>query len=229
MSSTPIALDHVPGVSDNEALSLIDAERLRIARELHDLMSFSLSTIDVQAGVALHLAEERPDLAAEALKSIKAITGEASSELRAILGMLRRTASGGDRPSPGLSDLAGLGTTTTRAGLATRVVVCGRARSLPPAVGHAAYRIVQEALTNALRHAGPASAVVTVSYAPDRLVLEIVDDGHGREGRELEPGRGHGIEGMRERSLALGGELDAGPDRRGGFHVRASLPIGVQS
>jgi signal transduction histidine kinase len=228
MCSIPIALDQVSGASD-EALALVDAERLRIARDLHDLMSFSLSTIDVQAGVALHLAEERPDLAAEALKAIKAITGEASRELRAILGVLRRTASGGDRASRGLSELAGLGVTTTRAGLATRLVVSGRARTLPAAVDRAAYRIVQEALTNVLRHAGPASALVTVSYDPDRLVLEIVDDGHGREGRELEPGRGHGIEGMRERSLALGGELDAGPHPGGGFHVRASLPIGVQS
>jgi signal transduction histidine kinase len=102
---------------------------------------------------------------------------------------------------------------------------------LPPAVDRAAYRIAQEALTNALRHAGPASAVVTVSYERDRLVLAVLDDGRGpvpSQG-EAEPGRGHGINGMRERALALGGELDAGSHPLGGFLVRASLPVGVQS
>jgi signal transduction histidine kinase len=230
MPSTMIALEPVPRAS-GEAQALVDAERLRIARELHDLMAFSFATIHVQAGVAVHLADERPDLAAEALRTIKAITGEASRELRAILGALRRTAGAGDGPSHGVAELDTLAATTTGAGLPTRVVVSGRARSLPPAVDRAAYRIVQEALTNALRHAGPASAVVTVRYEPDRLVVEVLDDGRGleRRARERGPGRGHGIVGMRERSLALGGELDAGPHPLGGFHVRASLPIGVQS
>jgi signal transduction histidine kinase len=110
------------------------------------------------------------------------------------------------------------------------VIVSGRARSLPPAVDRAAYRIVQEALTNALRHAGPASATVTVSYEPARLVVEVLDDGRGPAPRpaETEPGGGHGIGGMRERALALGGALDVGPGPHGGFRVRAALPVGVQ-
>jgi signal transduction histidine kinase len=192
------------------------------------VVAFSFATISVQAGVAAHLADERPDLVAEALRAIKAISGEASRELGAILGVLRRTAGAGDAPFHGVAGLDALAATTTGAGLPTRVVVSGQARSLPPAVDRAAYRIVQEALTNALRHAGPASAVVTLRYEPDRFVIEVRDDGRGAE-REPEPGSGHGIAGMRERSLALGGELAAGFHPLGGFQVRASLPVGVQS
>ncbi|MEA2431491.1 MAG: hypothetical protein QOI19_1964 [Thermoleophilaceae bacterium] len=230
MSSTTIALDQVPRASD-DGQALVDAERLRIARELHDVVSFSFATISVQAGVAVHLADERPDMAAEALRAIKAISAEASHELRAILAVLRRTATPADAAFHGLARLDSLAATTTAAGLPTRVVVSGRARSLPPAVDRAAYRITQEALTNALRHAGPASAVVTVRYEPDRLVIEVLDDGHGPEWSdgEREPGSGHGIAGMRERALALGGELHAASHPLGGFAVRASLPVGVQS
>jgi signal transduction histidine kinase len=204
---------------------------MRIARDLHDVVAFSFATISVQAGVAVHLADDRPDAAAEALRTIKAISVEASRELRGIVGVLRRTASAGDAPFHGVAALDALAAATSGAGLPTRVVVSGRARSLPPAVDRAAYRIAQEALTNALRHAGPASAVVTARYEPGRLVIEVRDDGRGpaRSDREPEPGRGHGIAGMRERALALGGELDAGPDPLGGFRVRAALPVGVQS
>jgi signal transduction histidine kinase len=225
-----IYLDQVARDRD-EARALVDAERLRIARELHDVVAFSFATISVQAGVAVHLAEERPDVAAEALRAIKAISGEASREMRSILGMLRRTAGGEDQPSPGLAGLQALAKTTTGARLPTQVVVSGEARSLPPAVDRAAYRIVQEALTNALRHAGPASAVVTLRYEPDRLVIAVLDDGDGcaRSDGHEEPGGGHGIAGMRERVLTLGGEFHAGPCRGGGFRVRACLPVGVQS
>jgi signal transduction histidine kinase len=230
MTSAMIVLDPVARERD-EARALVDAERLRIARELHDVVAFSFATISVQAGVAVHLAEERPDAAAEALRAIKAISAEASRELRSILGVLRRTAGAGDEPSHGLAGLHGLADTTTRSGLPTQVVVSGKARSMPPAVDRAAYRIAQEALTNVLRHAGPASASVTVRYEPCRLVIEVLDDGHGpaRGDRQREPGSGHGIAGMRERALALGGELHAGARPGGGFRVRACLPVGVQS
>jgi len=201
-----------------------------MARELHDIVAYSFATINVQAGVAAHVADDRPEQAAEALRAIQEISGEASRELRALLGVMR-TADRTEAPLHGLLRLDTLAETTTAAGLSTRVVVSGRARSLPPAVDRAAYRIAQEALTNALRHAGPASAAVTVRYEPDRVVLEVTDDGHGPEPRhgEREPGSGHGINGMRERALALGGELDTGPRSTGGFRVRASLPVGVQS
>jgi signal transduction histidine kinase len=230
MSSTTIVLDQVARASD-DGQALVDAERMRIARELHDVVAFSFATISVQAGVAIHVADERPDMAAEALQAIKTISGQASRELRAILGVLRRTASEGDAPSHGMAALDTLAATTTGAGLPTRVVVSGRARSLPPAVDRAAYRIAQEALTNALRHAGPASAVVTVRYEPDRLVIEVLDDGRGPARRDSEPapGSGHGIAGMRERALTLGGTLEAVSHPGGGFRVSASLPVGIQS
>jgi signal transduction histidine kinase len=236
MPSTTIVLDRVARAFDEayaseEAKALGRAERLHIARELHDVMAFSFATIGVQAAVAVHLADERPDMATEALRAIKAISREALRELRAILGVLRGTAHAGDVPSPGVAGLETLATTTTGAGLPTRVVVSGRARSLPPAVDGAAYRIAQEALTNALRHAGPASAIVTLRYEPDRLVVQVLDDGRSPEGSDfqLAPGGGHGIAGMRERALSLGGELDAGSQPLGGFRVRASLPVGVRS
>jgi signal transduction histidine kinase len=210
--------------------SFVDAERLHMARELHDIVAYSFATISVQAGVAAHVADDRPEQAAEALRAIQAISGEASQELRALLGMMRTTVRT-ESPLQGLARLETLAATTTSAGLPTRVVVSGQARSVPVAVDRAAYRIAQEALTNTLRHAGPASATVTVRYQADRLVLEVLDDGHApvRSNAEPEPGSGHGINGMRERALALGGELDAGPRSAGGFRVRVSLPVGVQS
>ncbi len=230
MSSTKIVLDQVVRASD-EAQALGHAERLHIARELHDVVSHSLATISVQAGVGVHLADGSPDEPREALRAIKAISGEALRELHAILGVLRRTEGACDAPFHGVAGIDTLAATTTGAGLPTRVVVSGQPRSLLPAVDRAAYRITQEALTNALRHAGPASAIVAVRYQPDRLVILVLDDGRGPEWSdgELEPGGGHGIAGMRERAVALGGELDAGPHRFGGFRVRASLPVGVQS
>ncbi|MEA2475330.1 MAG: hypothetical protein QOE06_3245 [Thermoleophilaceae bacterium] len=229
MPSTAIVLDQVARASD-EAQALVDEERLRIARELHDVVAYSFATISVQAGVAGYLADERPGVAAEALRTIKAISREASLEMQAILGTLRRTAGAGEAPFHGVAALDTLAATTTDAGLPTRVVVSGRSRSLPPAVDRAAYRIAREALTNALRHAGPASAVVTVRYEPGGLVIEVLDDGRGAKRRlgEPDPDGGHGIAGMRERALALGGELDAGSHPLGGFRVRASLPVGVQ-
>ena len=238
VSPMPTALHETTDMSASSLLEpapehvrgFVDAERLHIARELHDIVAYSFATISVQAGVAAHVADDRPEQAAEALRSIQEISGEATRELRAMLGVMR-TAGRTEPPLHGLARLDTLAATTTAAGLPTRVVVSGRARSLPPAVDRAAYRIAQEALTNALRHAGPASAVVTVRYEADRLALEVCDDGQGpaRTHRELDPGSGHGINGMRERALALGGQLDAGPRSPSGFRVRASLPVGVQS
>lgn len=231
MSSTTIVLDQAVPVPD-EAQALVDAERLRIAQELHDVVAYSFATISVQAGVGAHVASASPDKAAEALRIIKTISGEASRELRAILGVLRGTGAADGHPAGhGLAGLDALAAITTAAGMPTRVVASGRSRSLPPAVDLAAYRIVQESLTNALRHAGPSSAIVTVRYESDRLVVEVLDDGRGVERSDgaPEPGGGHGVAGMRERALALGGELDAGFHPHGGFRVRASLPVGVQS
>ena len=213
-----------------QSLDPEDLERLRIARELHDVVSFSFATISVQAGVAAHVADQRPEQAVEALRTIKAISGEASRELRGIVGMLRAPGSAAP-PSQGLARLDALAATTTSAGLPTRVVVSGRTDRPSRAVAAAAYRIVQEALTNVLRHAGPATASVFVSCEPDQLIVEVVDDGcgvgdHPQAGT---PGSGHGILGMRERAEALGGALYAGSRAEGGFRVCASLPNWGQS
>jgi signal transduction histidine kinase len=226
--STTIALDHVAPAPD-EVQAILDAERLRIARELHDVVAYSFATISVQAGVGAHVADARPEKAAEALRIIKAISGDASRELRAILGVLRRVdAADADAPGHGLAEIESLAATTTAAGLTTHVTVSGRAHPLPTALDRAAYRIVQEALTNALRHAGPAAgASVSLVYEPDRVLLEIVDDGPVSTANSDQPmpGFGHGIAGMRERALAVGGEFEAGPQPAGGFRVRATLPL----
>jgi signal transduction histidine kinase len=221
MSSTISVLEP----ASQEGRDLVEAERLRIARELHDVVAYSFATINVQASVAAHVVDQRPEQAVEALRAIKAISGEASRELRAILGVMRAPRDGEPTRS-GLARLDALAATFSRAGLPTRVVVSGRRNALAPAVDGAAYRIAQEALTNALRHAGPASASVTVTYAEERLILEVVDDGGGGPERPAagRSGSGHGIAGMRERALAVGGKLHAGPRPRRGFRVHACLP-----
>lgn len=217
----------VLGPPSEEARGFIAGERLRIARELHDVMSFSFATISVQAGVAAHVADDRPEQAVEALRAIKAISGEASRELRGILGLLRSPGSA-EAAGQGLARLDALAATTTSAGLPTRVVVSGPIDRPSAAVAAAAYRIVQEALTNALRHAGAASASVVVACEAERVIVEVLDDGRGlpERPRARPPGSGHGIAGMRERAQALGGALEAGPVAEGGFRVRACLPNG---
>jgi signal transduction histidine kinase len=191
-------------------------------------VAHSFAAIALHAGVAEHVKEDRPDQVGEALRAIKAVSGEASRELRAILGVLRRVDDGQSAvPTRGLGGLDALAATTSSAGAPTRVTISGRPRPLLAAVDQAAYRIVQESLTNVLRHAGPANASVRVAYELDRLVVEVVDDGRAPEtaDRGRPPGTEHGIAGMRERALALGGQLEAGRRAGGGFRVRASLPF----
>jgi signal transduction histidine kinase len=215
-----------------EARRAVSEERLRIARELHDVVSYSFATINVQAGAAVHVLEEQPEQAAEALKAIKSASKEALGELRTILGMLRTVDGGESRSSaPGLGRLDALAESTTAAGVLTRVRFDGRPRPLPAEVDLTAFRIVQESLANVLRHVGPASVVVTIGYERDRLSVEVEDDGRGdaNGSRRRSEGSGHGIAGMRERVLALGGELEAGPRPDGGFRVRASLPLVARS
>jgi signal transduction histidine kinase len=234
MSSTSF-LQEAGRASERDGHGLVDAERLRIARELHDVVAYSFATINVQAGAAVHVMDDRPEQMAEALRAIKAVSAEAARELRAILGVLRRVDGAEAERQSGeparLGRLDDLAETMTSAGLPTRVVISGRPRPLPTAVDLAAYRIVQEALTNALRHAGPASATVSVTYKRDRVTVTIVDDGQGDApaGPERSAGNGHGIAGMRERVVAFGGELEAGLRRFGGFRVSASLPLLVEA
>jgi len=216
---------------EEEARRQVDAERLRIARELHDVLAHGIATINVQAGVAAHVLHERPEHAAEALRTIKATSKQALRELRGILGVLREADETELRePSPGLGQLDRLIDATSQAGVPTKVTVSGQRRSLPATVDLAAYRIVQESLTNVLRHAGGGSAVVAISYADDEMTIRVDDDGRGWTGSPPTNGHrakaaGHGILGMRERAHALGGELEAGPRANGGFRVCAYLPV----
>ena len=221
---------------EEEARRQIDAERLRIARELHDVLAHGIATISVQAGVAAHVLHDRPEHAEQALRTIKATSKEALRELRGILGVLRQAEATEPRaPVPGLGQLDALLASTINAGLPTRMVVYGERRRLPAGVDLAAYRIVQESLTNALRHAGQARALVGVAYGDDLVTITVDDDGRGHPGgfssvnghADVQPG--HGILGMRERAHALGGELEAGPRASGGFRVCARLPIAAGS
>ena len=225
---------------EEEARRQVDAERLRIARELHDVLAHGIATINIQAGVAVHVLHERPEHAAQALRTIKASSKDALRELRGILGVLRAADETQPRePAPGLSQLDRLIDATSHAGVPTQLAVSGQQRALPATVDLAAYRIVQESLTNVLRHAAPTSAVVAISYASDQMTISIDDrgcarergsaylNGHAAEASACDPG--HGILGMRERAHALGGELHAGPRTSGGFRVRARLPIEARS
>jgi signal transduction histidine kinase len=191
-------------------------ERLRIARELHDVLGHHLSLINVQAGVGLHLMDEHPGQARAALEAIKEASATALGEVRSVLGVLRTSDEAAPRsPAPTLANLDGLID-------AADTVVIGTPRTLPPEVDRAAYRIVQESLTNVRRHAGDgAHASVTLTYQPDALVVRVADDGTAQGAVEA----GNGIAGMRARAVALGGSLAAARGPSGGFVVVATLPI----
>jgi signal transduction histidine kinase len=198
-------------------------ERLRIARELHDVLAHNISMINIQAGVALHLSSELPDQARDALQAIKDASQETLRELRATLGALRRVDEDAPRaPAPSLGRLGELVARTTAAGLQVRTETVGTPRPIPTGTDLAAYRIVQEALTNVHRHAAATTASVRLEYADDVLLITVDDDGQGNGAQS--DGSGAGIAGMRERATALGGTLEAGPRLAGGFRVRAVLP-----
>jgi signal transduction histidine kinase len=199
-------------------------ERLRIARDLHDSLGHHVSLINVQAGVALHLMDDDPEQARSALAAIKKSSGELLREMRATLGVLRGVDEGPPRaPVAGLARLGDLLAENRSAGLPVEFDVAGAQRELPPSVDQAAYRIVQESLTNARKHAGPARARVRLRYADDGLTVQVDDDGRGTAAA-AEPSGGNGLPGMRERATALGGTLTAGPRTGGGFRVEAHLP-----
>jgi signal transduction histidine kinase len=210
---------------EEEARRRASEERLRIARELHDVLAHNISMINVQAGVALHLLDERPEQARPALTAIKQASKDALTELRSVLGVLRRVdeEDGSKDPAPTLARLDDLLARTKSAGLSVRLVVEGDVRPLPAPVDLAAFRIVQEALTNVVRHAGASTSTVLVRYADDAVTVQVDDDGRGSGGRS--PGSGSGIVGMRERAESVGGSLEAGPRPDGGFRVRARLPL----
>ncbi len=212
-------------IREEEALRRASEERLRIARELHDALGHHLSLISVQSGVALHLNEELPEQARNSLSAIKQASKEALAELRSVLDILRQEGEPAPRsPTSTLARLDELVSQAAAAGLEVRTEIEGDVRPLPFGVDVAAFRIVQEALTNVTRHAGPASATVRVSYDEGDLTVEVDDDGHGRPVHNG-TGSGKGIVGMRERVATFGGDLEAGPRPGGGFRVRARLPL----
>ncbi|WP_107397388.1 sensor histidine kinase [Streptomyces acidiscabies] len=199
-----------------------DEERLRIARELHDVLAHSLSVINVQAGVGLALLDTDPGQARAALTTIKSASKEALGEVRQVLDTLRTPGDAPRTPAPGLDRLPELVEQAAHAGLT--VQVDGTPPRLSPGTDLAAFRIVQEALTNAARHAGRATVQVRLDYGRRALVIRVDDDGLAHPSRPLRPGTG--LTGMRERVTALCGTLDAAPRAEGGFSVRAELPLG---
>ncbi|SCG63136.1 sensor histidine kinase [Micromonospora humi] len=210
----------------DEARRLADAERLRVAREVHDVVGHGLAAIHLQAEVALHLLARRPEQAEAALTAISRTSKEALDELRVTLTVVRREeTTDGRAPVPGLAQLGHLRERLAGAGVPVTVETTGEPRPLPVAVDLAAYRVAQEALTNVLRHAGPATAAVRVGYAPGEVTVEVTDTGRGRPA-PADRTAGSGLAGMRERVTALGGTFDAGPAVSGGFRVHATLPTG---
>jgi signal transduction histidine kinase len=209
---------------DLRAAEAVAQERDRIARELHDVIAHSVSVIVVQAGAGERLLGADPAGARDAFVLIRQAGGQALEELRRMLGLLREGEYlVGDEPQPSLERLDSLVEQVRAAGLPVSCDVAGTSRPLPPGVGLAAYRIVQEALTNVRKHAGPgATASVTVRYAPAELELAITDNGPGGA---RSPGPGHGLVGMRERVALYGGRLHVGALDGGGFEVRAWIPL----
>lgn len=209
---------------DLQARAAVAVERGRIARELHDVVAHNVSMMVVQAGAAARVLEGEQPHVRDALAAI-AETGRVTvDEMRTLLGVLRANEDGlALSPQPGLGDLEQLVDGIRQAGLAVALRVEGQATSLPQALDLSAYRIVQEALTNTLKHAGSSSAEVTVRYRPGAVELEISDTGNGGNGNGL--GTGHGLVGMRERVAMFGGELETGRRAEGGFSVRARLRL----
>ncbi|MFG1865316.1 sensor histidine kinase [Microbispora bryophytorum] len=223
--------------AEQAAERAVTEERLRIAREMHDVVSHTLSLIGVKAGVAAHVADRRPEEALEALRVIESTSRQALTEMRHMLGVLRTApgeVTGALSPAPGLAALPDIAERAAAAGVRVDLDVRVTDGGLPPALELAVHRIVQEAVTNVVRHAAPAACRVSVHDEGERVRIEVTDDGPGR--RVLPPGPpgdglighgvvGHGVVGMRERVAAYGGEFAAGPLPGGGFRVLARLPL----
>ncbi|MGW4568482.1 sensor histidine kinase [Streptomyces sp. NPDC004561] len=219
--------EHAERTREQEAQQRVAAERVRIARELHDIVAHHIALINAQAGVAAHLAKQHPEQILTALEDIRDTSRSALDELRVTVGLLRQS---GDpivprNPAPGLVDIPVLLASFERAGLAVDHTRHGTAAQLAPAVDLAAYRIVQEALTNVRKHAGADHARLILHHHPERLTITVEDDGGTARHRPPPAGTGHGLIGMRERVATVGGRLHAGPRPEGGFSVTADLPL----
>jgi signal transduction histidine kinase len=209
-----------------QAARAVAEERLRIAQELHDVVAHSMSVIAVQAGMGVHVIDQQPADAKQALESISRTSRASLQEMRHLLGVLRGEDGGRAHvPAPGLSDLPALAERVRSAGVPVDVQVDGDATHVPLGVDLSAYRVVQESLTNVIKHAGPARALVHVRYEPREIVVEVSDDGRGVSAASRANG-GHGLAGMKERVAVWGGTLEAGPLAAGGYRVLARLPYG---
>jgi signal transduction histidine kinase len=211
-----------------EARRQASEERLRLARDLHDIVAHNISVINVQANTALHLMHRQPERAQEALTTIHEVSKQALVELRTVLGVLRDVDNQAPRaPVPGLAELDALLERSRAAGLAVRIVEEGERCPLPADVDVTAYRIIQESLTNSSRHSGSGQATVRLLYGESDLCVEVDDDGPALRASRTN-GSGKGVTGMSERAQAVGGTLHAGPRPGGGFSVRARLPLNGQ-
>src|SRR4051794_18580424 len=213
---------------DEEARRRVGEERLRIARDLHDVVAHAMVAINVQAGVGAHLLDRDPEQARTTLLDIKRVSGEALADLRATLGALRAGETEAPiLPTQGWGELEELGASLRSAGIEVDLDVDPATTDVPSAVAATGYRIVQEALTNVVRHAPGAHPHVRVTCAGDHVVVEVTDDGRGAgpAGAAVPDGSGQGLRGMRERARAIGGSVEAGPVAGGGWRVRATLPV----
>jgi signal transduction histidine kinase len=217
--------EHGRALREQVAQSAVTAERLRIARELHDMVAHSIGIVTIQAGAAKRCIQTQPALAAQALDVIETTSRETLTGLRHMLVALRKAENDRDgiAPTPGLDDLEALAANAAQAGVAVRVRFDGERRALPPEVDLSVYRIVQESVTNVVRHAGTRQCRVAIAFRADELVIEVLDDGRGVPVAP-HPSGGFGLAGMRERVSLLRGSFDAGPRPEGGFRVEARIP-----
>ena len=212
---------------DAKALAAVAAERGRLARELHDIIAHCVSVMVVQAGAAEEVIDRQPDRAREALRAVADSGRAALADLRTLLGLLRDSElPPALAPQPGISDLETLAAQVRAAGLPVHLRIEGEPCALPPGIDLAVFRIVQEGLTNTLKHAGAAQVTVVVRYQPGSLHVSVTDDGQGTGGDcGQDGGAGHGLAGMRERVLLYGGELQAGQLPGRGYQIVARLPV----
>jgi signal transduction histidine kinase len=218
--------EHGRALREQVAASAVTAERLRIARELHDMVAHSIGIVAIQAGAAKRCIRTQPVQAAEALEVIETTSRETLTGLRHMLVALRKAENDQDSvaPMPGLDSLPALADNAAKAGVAVRVRFDGERRELPAEVDLSAYRIVQESVTNVVRHAGTRQCSVAIAFRPREVVIEVLDDGRGGLADASRGGGGFGLAGMRERVSLLHGSFDAGPRPEGGFRVAARIP-----
>jgi signal transduction histidine kinase len=219
--ATGRAMRSAAAYNERHAKATVQEERLRIARELHDVVAHAMSVIAVQAGVGHFVIRDHPEEAEKALAVIETTSRESLNQMRRLLDMLREERLGDLLPAPGLADLPQLADQTSRAGLDVDLAITGEPRELPAGEDLAAFRVIQEALTNVLKHSGASHCRVSVGHRADGVTITVTDEGTGPYDGE----RGHGLAGMRERVSMYGGTFQAGPRPGTGFGVEAWLPL----